>query len=262
MPSSRERSCGGVSPAAAPAAPGSGADRPGDHGADDGEHQRAILARQPRPLLCRSTSYFWDKLKEVPNRYLQRWSQDRDASGGLPLTDFLEMASMSDQQLDSDPVAEGIEQYWHLPEWAWLSHHLVSALRENARCLALLTSAQLRRALEPDGIPLRELSLTQQQRVIQLQYEKQEVEQRMWGPTTPFSPSQLAQAWLRATYFPDGWYVAYQTVPFSPSYLYGGRTPEEAKTAQRQFWHTSEPLEVRRVRDGYFSSDFYFGVGK
>jgi hypothetical protein len=27
-------------------------------------------------LLCRSTSYFWDRLKEVPNRYPTRWQQD------------------------------------------------------------------------------------------------------------------------------------------------------------------------------------------
>ena len=36
-------------------------------------------------IICRSVSYFWDKLQEVPNRYLRRWAQDRDASGGLPL---------------------------------------------------------------------------------------------------------------------------------------------------------------------------------
>src|SRR5262249_51044094 len=24
-------------------------------------------------LVCRSTGYFWDRLREVPNRYLQRW---------------------------------------------------------------------------------------------------------------------------------------------------------------------------------------------
>jgi hypothetical protein len=208
-------------------------------------------------LLCRSTSYFWDKLKEVPNRYLQRWARDRDANSGLPLADFLEMAMMADQQLDSDPVAQGIEHYWGLPEWAWLSHHLSSALRENARCLALLTPDQLRRTLEPDGIPLRALTPTQQQRVMQLQYEKQQVEQRAWGPAEPFSPSQLAAAAIRAMYVPDGWYVAYETAPFSPSYVYGGRTPEEAKAAQRQFYHRAEPLEVRRAKDGYFSSDFY-----
>jgi hypothetical protein len=51
-------------------------------------------------LLCRSTSYYWDKLREVPNRYLQQWVRDRDANGGLPFADFLEMATMSDPQLD------------------------------------------------------------------------------------------------------------------------------------------------------------------
>src|SRR5262249_18480576 len=70
-------------------------------------------------LLCRSTSYFWDKLKEVPNRYLQRWGEDRNAAGGLPLEDFIEMAGMTDQQIDSKPVARGIEQCWGLREWGY-----------------------------------------------------------------------------------------------------------------------------------------------
>jgi hypothetical protein len=107
---------------------------------------------------------------------------------------------------------------------------------------------------------LTALSPAQQQRIMQLQYERQGVEQRTWGQAEPFAPAQVAHAWLRALYVPDGWYVAYQTAPFSPSYIYGGRTPEAAKTAQRQFWHTAEPLEVRRVPDGYFTSDFYFVV--
>src|SRR4029077_14811348 len=70
-------------------------------------------------LLCRSASYFSDDLKEVPNRYLQRWSRDRDANGGLPLADFLEMASLPDPELDSTVVAEAIEHCWGLPEWLY-----------------------------------------------------------------------------------------------------------------------------------------------
>ena len=30
-------------------------------------------------LLCRSASYYWDKLKEVPNRLLTRWSTARQS---------------------------------------------------------------------------------------------------------------------------------------------------------------------------------------
>src|SRR5206468_785654 len=71
-------------------------------------------------LVCRSASYFWDKLKEVPNRYLQRWALSRDAAGGLPFGDFLEMACLTDSQLDSNAVAEGVEHWWGLREWAWL----------------------------------------------------------------------------------------------------------------------------------------------
>ena len=70
------------------------------------EEARRFLA------LPQSTSYFWNKLKEVPNRHLQRWIRDRDANGGLPLADFLDMASLPDQQLDFPVVAEAIKHCW------------------------------------------------------------------------------------------------------------------------------------------------------
>src|SRR5262249_11284215 len=63
-------------------------------------------------LLCRSTSYFWDKLKEVPNRDLARWQRDSQREGGLPFSDLLEMASLSDPQLDSTRVRQGIRHCW------------------------------------------------------------------------------------------------------------------------------------------------------
>src|SRR5262249_50310255 len=52
-------------------------------------------------LIARSTTSFWDRLKEVPNRLLQRWAKSREANSGLPVADLVEMAMLSDRQLDS-----------------------------------------------------------------------------------------------------------------------------------------------------------------
>ena len=49
----------------------------------------------------RAAAFFWDKLKEVPNRLLDRWQTDSERNAGLPLNDLLQMALLSDQQLDS-----------------------------------------------------------------------------------------------------------------------------------------------------------------
>jgi hypothetical protein len=171
------------------------------------------------------------------------------------------MATMSDQQLDSDPVALGIEHYWHLPQWAFLGRRLSSAMRQQARMLALLTPDQLRRALEPDGIPLKGLTHTQQQRMMQLQLAQQELQEQEGSGFPSIQPAEFLEQAIRVIYVPDGWYVAYETVPFSPCYVYGGRTPEEAKAAQRRYWQRSGPQEVRRVKDGYFTCYFETVIG-
>jgi hypothetical protein len=117
-------------------------------------------------LLCRSTSYLWDKLKEVPERHLRRWLANRDANRGLPFDDFLEMASMPDSQSDSAMVAEAISHCRGLPEWGTLSHPYI---RQKARFLATLAPEQLRRALTPEAVPFQELTAEQQQGVMELE---------------------------------------------------------------------------------------------
>jgi hypothetical protein len=218
-------------------------------------------------LVCRSASYFWDRLKEVPNRYLQRWAKSRDANGGLPLAEFLEMATLTDQQLDSVPVAEGIEQCWGLREWGWLGGaELEGRLqRQHARFLATLTPDQQQRALEPAGLPFRELTAAQQQGCVQLKYESQEAIEREEGAAPPIRPGDFANAEISATYIPAGWFVA--PVPpesarerpwTGPMWRVGGRTVAEAMAAARRLLPNSPPPEVRRARDGYFSAGVSF----
>ena len=203
-------------------------------------------------LVCRGASFFWDRLKEVPNRYLQRWAHDRDANGGLPLTDFLEMARMSDQQLDSAPVAQGIERYWGLREWAWARE---GPRRGDARCLALLSAEQLRRAQEPDGLPFKELAPAQQQQIMRLQYEKEEALAGKEGPA-PSIRSPEERAAITAFYIPAGWYLAAPD-PLRPGPLEeyaGGRTEAEAAASARRRYPRSPLQKVRRARDGFFTA--------
>jgi hypothetical protein len=211
-------------------------------------------------LVCRSASFFWDRLKEVPNRYLQHWAHDRDANGGLPLTDFLEMAGMSGPQLDADAVGQGIEHFWGLREWAWLRG--VDA-RQEARCLALLSPEQLRRAQEPDGLPFNALAPAQQQAIMRLQYEKQEAAEQDGGPPLSISPEEYARSSIIAFYLPAGSDLAL-VAPESesahdpswvgPCYYAGGRTESEAIASAHRRYPRLSPQRIRCVKDGFFNA--------
>jgi hypothetical protein len=208
-------------------------------------------------LLCRSTSYFWDKLKEVPNRYLQRWAQDRDANGGLPLEDLLEMGSMTDQQLDSTGVAEGIEHCWGLAGW-WYVSQPVS--RHDARLLALFTPEQRRRALQPEGLPFQEWTPAQRQAVVDLLQARGDESERLGGNPQPVPPEHWSHAAVLAQYIPDGWY-AWQRPPGpwdGPIRWYGGRTAEAALAAVRREYPPASPNDVEYRRMGLFGVSIRF----
>jgi hypothetical protein len=221
-------------------------------------------------LVCRSTSYFWDKLKEVPNRYLERWVRSRDAKGGLPLADFLEMATLTDQQLDSAWVADGIEHCWNLREWALLGGTSLEGRlqRQYARFLETLTPDQQRRVLEPEGLPFGELTPAQQQACVRLKYESQEAIEREEGEAPPIRPADFVNAVIAAGYIPARWYVAQVTLESVPGrrlhahdadristsiWRVGGPTAAEATAAARRLFPDSSPPEVRYAKDGYFS---------
>jgi hypothetical protein len=114
-------------------------------------------------LQLRSTSYYDDRLKEVPDRLLSRWAASRRQHGTLPLEDLLEIGQLSEAQLDASEMAEGARECFGLVEWdlarsQWLRSHL--------RYLATLTPAQRQVAMTPDGLPFSRLSLSQQQQLI------------------------------------------------------------------------------------------------
>lgn len=121
-------------------------------------------------LLARSTSFFWDKVKEVPNRYLRHWIEDRDRAGALALEDLIEMSGLTEEQLGSHTVGLGITHCWGLDEWGiigggpFLAGEIVpEELRKQARALRILTPAQLKQAQSEAGLSLSALSPAQRE---------------------------------------------------------------------------------------------------
>ena len=110
-------------------------------------------------LQFRTTSYFNDRLKEVPNRLLNRWAAAHRRNGALTMDELVEIAQLSDAQLDSGTMAEGARLLYGLVEW-----RLARDLRSNWRYLADYTPEQRRAAQSPAGLLFRQMSFAQQQR--------------------------------------------------------------------------------------------------
>jgi hypothetical protein len=201
-------------------------------------------------VLGRSTSYFWDRLKEIPNRLLHRWIADRDAHGGLPLADMLEMASLPDQQLDSVIVNEAITHCLGLRDWGQLRW---PHARPSARLFAALTPDQQRRAFTPDGVPIQELSPAQKQVVMQFQHTIDQAVARQNGESTPISPENWRRVRVVARFCPAGWYQwTPPDVQPVPMVQVAGRTAAEALAAARRMWSGASPDQVKLEENGYF----------
>jgi RNA polymerase sigma-70 factor (ECF subfamily) len=146
-------------------------------------------------LRFRSRSFYDDQLKEAPNRLLTRWSAARRKHGYLTLDELVEIAQLSDAQLDAASMAEGARACFGLVEWE-LPRHPV--LRPLLRDLAQLTPAQRQEAASPAGLPFTRMSLAQQQIFIA----------RALRPEDPplQSLGELAGSVLRVDYTQPGWF--------------------------------------------------------
>jgi hypothetical protein len=116
-------------------------------------------------LQFRSASYYHDRLKEVPNRLLNRWAAARRQHGALPLDQLVEMVQLSDAQLDAAEMAEGIRECFGLIEWDVARKEVT---RPSLRFVAQLTPAQRVEAMSTEGLAFTRMSLAQQQRFIAL----------------------------------------------------------------------------------------------
>jgi hypothetical protein len=114
-------------------------------------------------LQLRSTSFFNDRLKEVPNRLLARWSTSRRQHGSLTLDDLVEIAQLPDAQLDAAEMAAGARECWGLDEWRLACYR---NMRPHLRFLAQLTPAQRQETASATGLPFTRMSLAQQQQFV------------------------------------------------------------------------------------------------
>jgi hypothetical protein len=145
-------------------------------------------------LQLRSTSYYDERLKEVPNRLLDRWSTARHQHGALTLDELVEIAELSDAQLDALDMAEGARECFGLKEWNLVRDRL---LRPHLRYLAQFTPEQRQEAMSPSGLPLVKMPLAQQQGFIS----------RLCSPEPLESLDELAGATLRVKYTQPGWFT-------------------------------------------------------
>jgi len=144
-------------------------------------------------LQFRSTSFYDDRLKEVPNRLLTRWSASGKEHGALTLEDLLEIVQLSDTQLDAGRMAEGAKICFGLAEWDLARNDF---LRPHLRYLAGLAPAQRQQAQSAAALAFTRMSLPQQQGFLSLAF----------GSHTDGLPSleDLAGASLQVDYSPAG----------------------------------------------------------
>jgi RNA polymerase sigma-70 factor (ECF subfamily) len=130
-----------------------------------GDAMRLRWNKEEEWLQFRSASFFHDRIKEVPNRLLTRWSASRRRHAALTLDDLIEIAQLSEAQLDSAAMAEGALHCWGLKEWDLASN---SGNRRHLRYLAGFTTEQRQAAMSGTGLAFTKMSLAQQQGFLSL----------------------------------------------------------------------------------------------
>jgi hypothetical protein len=169
------------------------------------EALRFRWAKEDGWLQFRSLTFYDDRTKEVPNRLLDRWAAARRQHGILRLEELVEIAGLTDAQLDGAEMAEGARALYGLLEWGLAREW---PFREHVRYLAQFTPEQRREAQTPGGLPFARLSLAQQQRYLSLALED--------GAPPLQSLAELDGAVLRVDYTHPG---GFQWRPPGPEWL-------------------------------------------
>jgi Putative zinc-finger len=152
-------------------------------------------------LQFRSTSFYDDRFKEVPNRLLTRWAAARRQHGFLTLEDLVEIAQLSDAQLKGAEMAEGARLCYGLAEWDMARDQFVLS---NLRFLAQLTLGQRQETMTTAGFPLTRMTLAQQQEFLDRALGIHAI--GLEGGESLQSLEDLAGATLRVDYRQPGWY--------------------------------------------------------
>jgi hypothetical protein len=141
-------------------------------------------------LRFRSASYFNDRLKEIPNRLLSRWQESRKANGMLTVDDLMQIASLTDAQLNAAEVAEAVKAIFGLKEWELGAG---GSIRPQWRFLAAMPSTLRGAALSEKGITFPQLPVALQQQYVALALGRS-------ADRIPIQLSDLATATLRVEF--------------------------------------------------------------
>jgi hypothetical protein len=168
-----------------------------------GDTMRLRWNKEGEWLQFRSTSYYDDRLKEVPGRLLERWAAVRRQHAGLRLDDLIEIAGLTDAQLAGAEMAEGAKKCYGLAEWDLARHHLILP---GLRYLAGFTPEQRRKAERAEGLSFSEMTLAQQQGFMARRWPAKLVGTDTPNPATLPPLEHLAGAVLRVDYRQPGGY--------------------------------------------------------
>jgi len=186
-------------------------------------------------LQFRSTTFYQDRLKEVPSRLLSRWAASRRNRGSLSLDDLCEIAQLTEEQLAAADMAEGAQYCWGLTEWVLFRNPW---RRPVWRFLGEFTPAQRQKMINGTGLPFTEMSLSQQQRFLSFASIA-----RLDEPGSPLqSPADLEGAALRVKYTVPGWF---EWRPAGPEWLQWVRLLGPGRKGRREF----RPLVIERTRE-------------
>jgi RNA polymerase sigma-70 factor (ECF subfamily) len=163
-------------------------------------------------LRFRSASFYTDRLKEVPNRLLTRWSAARKEQGYLTLDDLVEIAQLSDAQLDPRSMAEGARACFGLVEWELARHPVLRPLLQD---LAHFSPAQRQEAMKPAGLRFDRMSPAQQLRFLSRALDPEFYNSQAFAPKSPptFSLGDMEGAVLWIDYTQPG---GFEWVPHCP----------------------------------------------
>jgi RNA polymerase sigma-70 factor (ECF subfamily) len=202
------------------------------------EEETTASGAGKRWLQIRSATYYHDRLKEVPNRLLTRWAEVRRRHGMLPLDNLVEIARLSDAQLDGEEMRQGAIEWWGIPEWRLLRSR---DFHPHVRFLGEFTSEQRQMMMRVGGLPFDKMSLAQQQAFLAHAVKGEPLRSfdELAGATLRVDYTQPgAFQWQKPGGFtPNRWVVRLEPGPTGRRLLIPPireRTPEEALAAARR----------------------------
>ena len=120
--------------------------------------QRFHWTQEENFLNFRSVRFFYNRQKEIPDRLLERWANSRRKNKRLTVNDLIEIARLSDAQLDSNVIAAGVMANFKLQEWEAARS---TQMRPHLRFLGQLAPVSRQAAIEGNGLTFEQLPLGQ-----------------------------------------------------------------------------------------------------